>query len=77
MQRNLVDQGGWLDEVIWVLNTTVDSDVAHLRRLLDFQPRYRLQSIPPDGLGNGFNHAYDGLEPASLYIKIDDDVVCV
>ncbi|KAJ9608753.1 hypothetical protein H2200_006524 [Cladophialophora chaetospira] len=77
LERNLVDQGGWLDEVIWVLNTTVDSDITYLQQLLASEPRYRLQEVRSDGLGIGFHHAYDGLAPSSLYIKIDDDVVWI
>ena len=73
-QRNLVDNGGWLDEIHWVRNTARKSDIAYLNEILASSPRYK--AIELKGVGyEGYGHAWAKLEPGNLYIKIDDDVV--
>ncbi|KIW17200.1 hypothetical protein PV08_04391 [Exophiala spinifera] len=74
LERNLVDNGGWLDEIHWVKNTDKQDDLAYLDEILASSPRYK--KIELEGVGFvGYGYAWSHLEPGHLYIKIDDDVV--
>jgi len=74
LERNLVDNGGWLDEVHWVKNTDKEPDLEYLDEILASSPRYK--KIELEGVGFiGYGYAWSHLERGNLYIKIDDDVV--
>lgn len=74
-QRNLVSNGGWLDEVHWVLNTGVKKDLRYLESILASEPRYKKIDLSDEGIGfEGYGHAWGHLERDSYYVKIDDDV---
>lgn len=75
-QRNLVDNGGWLDEVHWVQNTNKEEDLAYLAEILASSPRYKKIDLSSEGVGfMGYANAWGHLERGKLYVKIDDDVV--
>lgn len=75
-QRNLVDNGGWLDEVHWVQNTNKEEDLAYLAEILASSPRYKKIDLSSEGVGFvGYANAWGHLERGKLYFKIDDDVV--
>ena len=75
-QRNLVDNGGWFDEIHWVRNTEDQEDLAYLQEILDSSPRYKMIDLSQEGVGfAGYNNAFGHLERGKLYVKIDDDVV--
>ena len=77
-QRNLVDNGGWLDEVHWVQNTDNEDDLRYLNEILASSPRYKKVDLTTEGIGfEGYNHAFNHLERGKLYVKIDDDVVSI
>ncbi|KIW66734.1 hypothetical protein PV04_06034 [Phialophora macrospora] len=74
IERNLVDHGGWLDEVHWVKNTDNSEDLKYLEAILASSPRYK--TVELEGVGFvGYGQAWGKLERGSLYVKIDDDVV--
>ncbi|EXJ68756.1 uncharacterized protein A1O5_07687 [Cladophialophora psammophila CBS 110553] len=74
LQRNLVDNGGWLDEIHWVKNTDNRKDLAYLEEILASSSRYKMVEV--EGVGFvGYGLAWTQLEPGNLYVKIDDDVV--
>ena len=74
LERNLVDNGGWLDEIHWVKNTDNKQDLAYLDEILASSPRYKQMEL--EGIGFvGYGEAWSKLEPGNLYVKIDDDVV--
>jgi hypothetical protein len=75
-QRNLVDNGGWLDEVHWVQNTDKKEDLEYLEEILASSPRYRKIDLTGEGVGFiGYANAWGHLERGKLYFKIDDDIV--
>lgn len=72
--RNLVDRGGWLDEVHWVKNTDNPKDLKYLDEIVASSPLYK--TVKLEGIGFvGYGEAWSKLEPGTLYVKIDDDVV--
>ncbi|KIX02836.1 uncharacterized protein Z518_08779 [Rhinocladiella mackenziei CBS 650.93] len=74
LERNLVDNGGWLDEIHWVKNTDKKIDLVYLDEILASSPRYK--KIELEGVGFvGYGYAWSRLERGHLYVKIDDDVV--
>jgi hypothetical protein len=76
LERNLVDNGGWLDEVHWVQNTDKKEDLAYLDEILASQSRYKKIDLSSQGVGFvGYGFAWGHLERGNLYVKIDDDVV--
>jgi hypothetical protein len=77
LQRNLVDQGGWLDEVHWIRNTQNERDLEYLDSLLSANPRrYKQFPLPQTNTSDqGYNEAWNMLEPGHIYVKIDDDLV--
>lgn len=75
-KRNMVDRGGWLDEVHWVENTGKKDDLAYLEKILKSNERYKKIDLKKEGIGfEGYAHAWGHLKPGHLYVKIDDDVV--
>ncbi|KAL9106548.1 MAG: hypothetical protein Q9227_008463 [Pyrenula ochraceoflavens] len=75
-KRNMVDRGGWLDEIHWVQNTDKKKDLAYLDEILASSPRYKKIDLSKQGVGFvGYAFAWGHLERGNYYIKIDDDVV--
>lgn len=77
LQRNLVRNGGWLDEVLWLIATPSSSDEAYLKELVASVPEYtshHASEFEPDGKKN-YAARYQYCERDTIYIKIDDDVV--
>lgn len=71
LKRNLVSNGGWLDEVQFVVNTPREDDIAWLDMLVDDEPLYKKVTKPE----MGYNHIWELVEREHMYIKIDDDIV--
>ncbi|CAM1503435.1 Fc.00g082110.m01.CDS01 [Cosmosporella sp. VM-42] len=78
-QRNLVDHGGWLDEVLWVVNTDDEADLHYLDEVISSNPiRYKKLAIPGGKLwSNTYYKAWQHLERGKYYVKIDDDIVWI
>ncbi len=73
MQRNLVSNGGMLDEVIWIIRTGKQSDVNYLEDLIKTQPEYTRHFLSREQ--RTYRNAYKMCKKGVMYIKIDDDVV--
>jgi hypothetical protein len=72
-QRNLVKNGGMLDEVVWIRRTKSQEDIAWLDALLTTESAYTKWEVKFE---NGdYRSAYDRIENGTMYIKIDDDIV--
>ncbi|KAF2397317.1 hypothetical protein EJ06DRAFT_144184 [Trichodelitschia bisporula] len=75
LKRNLVDNGGLLDEVIFSVHTDKQPDLDYLDELLATTPRYtRFESTEPYE-GFSFVGTWGAVKRGNLYIKIDDDVL--
>jgi len=75
MQRNLVENGGVLDEIMFIVKTTNADDLAYLDELVKTSKGYRKQEMDdPKGL-HGL--AWGLVERGVMYVKFDDDVVFV
>ena len=68
-----MDNGGFLDEVMFAVNTKNKQDLAYLEELLAANPQYKKHKAEKDyamWMGN-----WETVQRENLYIKIDDDVV--
>lgn len=72
LKKNLVSNGGFLDEVHWVVNTENEEDIHYLDELVKTSERYMKITIPLNGYNNIWEHA---VEKEHMYMKIDDDIV--
>jgi hypothetical protein len=71
----LVDNGGWLDNVIWVVNTENTEDINFLNTIIAQSSRYKKVVLEKVVWWPEFTHIWRMVERGTLYIKIDDDVV--
>lgn len=62
-----------LDEVVWIVRTQSQSDIAWLHTLLETESAYTKWDIKFDD--GDYRSAYDRVENGTMYIKIDDDMV--
>lgn len=74
--QNLAANGGYLDEVWFMVHTSIEDDLAHLTKLVEQRgPQYKI--ILP-GKCKGFDFACmwnPVVEDNTIYVKIDDDIV--
>jgi hypothetical protein len=74
LKQNLAINGGWLDEVIWGVNTQDADDLAYLEELIPTSSSYRQLDLQKGGYVNLWNQS---VEYGNIYIKVDDDVVYI
>ncbi|KAL9120093.1 MAG: hypothetical protein Q9187_003355 [Circinaria calcarea] len=75
LKRNLVTNGGFLDEVHWMVNTNDKYDRRYLDDLTNSTELYKKVTLSETGhWANVWAHATDN---DTLYIKIDDDMVYI
>lgn len=78
MKRNLVENGGRLNEVIFVARTDDVEDLQWLDRLLETSKSYSRFNLTENG-GKAskvdYGKVWNLVLPGIMYIKIDDDVV--
>jgi hypothetical protein len=75
-KRNLVENGGLLDEVIFAVNTENQDDLAYLDELVAANPKYRTYEAHNENYEHGgWQGTWSAVEHGNIYIKIDDDVV--
>ena len=72
LKKNLASNGGYLDEVHWVVNTDNQEDIAYLDKLVNTSEKYKKIDLPSLGYNSVWEHA---VESGPMYIKIDDDIV--
>ena len=73
LKKNLVSNGGWLDEVQFVVNTHNEDDIGWLDTLVEEEELYKKITKPE----MGYNHIWELVKEEHMYIKIDDDIVCL
>jgi len=79
LQQNMALNGGFLDEVWFMVHTDIADDLAYLRELVEkrVDEDYAYKVVKP-GNCQGFNYAcmWDPVgEDDTIYVKIDDDIV--
>ncbi|KAI9805927.1 MAG: hypothetical protein M1825_000541 [Sarcosagium campestre] len=75
LRRNLVENGGQLDEVHWVANTEDQDKLKYLdEHIVPLSPKYIKVSLNKTGYDEIWEHT---VEKDNMYIKIDDDVVWI
>jgi len=74
LKKNLKENGGLLDEVIFAVNTDTPKDLEYLETLLESNPHYtkHIQSKEYEWYIGNWEPV---TEPDSIYIKMDDDTV--
>ncbi|KAJ9412840.1 hypothetical protein QL093DRAFT_2518936 [Fusarium oxysporum] len=78
LERNLVDNGGWLDEVLWVANTQNEGDLDYLDEIIASNPEKYKKIIPEKPLSTyTYYKAWQLLERGKYYVKIDDDILWI
>lgn len=76
LERNLIDNGGVLNEVIFLAKTSDPIDIKYVDTLIASHPnRYFKKNI--ENLNWTFENHYRGLNPDRYYFKIDDDIVYI
>ncbi|KUL85880.1 hypothetical protein ZTR_06373 [Talaromyces verruculosus] len=75
LERNLVTHGGWLDNVIWVVNTQDEADLAYLDKILARSPLYKTHVLPEQVGWPDYAKIWRIVDRETMYIKIDDDIV--
>ena len=74
LKKNLVTNGGFLDEVHFAVNTDNKADIKYLDRLVKTNKLYKKIPLPDGKLG--YREAWKAsVVPEHMYIKIDDDMV--
>ena len=72
LQQNLVSNGGFLDELHFVVNTAKKQDLEYLDKLVGQVEGYKKIVIEKLGYQSIWEHT---VERNNMYIKIDDDLV--
>jgi len=73
LKKNLVSNGGWLDEVHFMENTKNEEDLIWLDTIMEHEPLYKKRKV---GVGGAFDNIWQlAQEDNTMYIKVDDDIV--
>lgn len=73
LQRNLVENGGILDEIVFLAKTDDKDDLAYLDQLLVSNPKYSAEYHNQGGFD--YSQMWGVCKKGNMYVKIDDDVV--
>ncbi|RYO90582.1 hypothetical protein DL764_008422 [Monosporascus ibericus] len=77
LRQNLASNGGYLDEVWFMVHTTVQDDVEWLENLAATEPGYKFVDLGDCTTGNyGCMWEY-AVADDTIYIKIDDDILYI
>ncbi|KAJ1323871.1 hypothetical protein MN608_11126 [Microdochium nivale] len=79
LQANLVENGGWLDEILWIVNTDDKKDLKYLEEITAHNSTlHKKVDFSKDKLGvYTYWKAWQHLDPGKYYVKIDDDIVWI
>ncbi|KAF7557804.1 hypothetical protein G7Z17_g462 [Cylindrodendrum hubeiense] len=78
LERNMVDNGGWLDEILWIVNTSEQEDLRYLDEIIASNPMRHKKVNPEKHLSTySFFMAWRHLERGKYYVKIDDDILWI
>ncbi|KAH8691888.1 hypothetical protein BGW36DRAFT_400048 [Talaromyces proteolyticus] len=75
VERNLVTNGGWLDDVIWIANTENSADLSFLNEILARSPLYKAHRLEKTVWWPDYAKLWRLVERGTIYVKIDDDIV--
>jgi hypothetical protein len=76
LEQNLIENGGLLREITFILKTNKQEDITYLHELIAQHPgTYFIKK--DDNLGWTFHTHYRNLDPDSFYVKIDDDILYI
>jgi len=75
LQRNLVKNGGLLDEVVFAVNTERPDALSYLDELLHRNPTSYRRYVPKKQYNGGYTKLWEAVEDQNIYIKMDDDIV--
>lgn len=64
-----------MDNVIWVVNTKDEADLAYLDKILARSPLYKTHVLPNQVGWPDYAKIWRMVNRDSMYIKIDDDIV--
>ncbi|KAI0163951.1 hypothetical protein GGR57DRAFT_271076 [Xylariaceae sp. FL1272] len=76
LRQNAVSNGGYLDEIWFLVNTDVEEDIAWLRELEAQQKEYIVMDMSSCDYNYGCIWEYP-VEDDTIYIKIDDDILYI
>lgn len=77
LRRNLAVHGGILDEVHFIRHTRISEDLEFLEGIVASEPSYKAYDSPRGCSGGNYGCIWPLLaDPHTLYIKLDDDIVC-
>ena len=71
----MVDNGGIIEEYLFLVKTQDKEDLAYLDELLATNPKYSAR-YTGDEVNFDYSHMWSNVEKGNVYVKIDDDVVC-
>ncbi|KAM6505247.1 hypothetical protein FSOLCH5_015166 [Fusarium solani] len=76
IERNLADNGGWLDEVLWIVNAQNEEDLRYLDEIISSNPARHKKIIPEKHLSTyTYYKAWQLLERGKYYLWIDDNAI--
>ncbi|KAI1921700.1 hypothetical protein LOZ58_004233 [Ophidiomyces ophidiicola] len=75
LEKNLVDNGGWLDEVRFFANTKDEKDLAFLDTIIQRSPRYKKITLEKTVWWPEHTKLWRQVERGTMYIKLDDDIM--
>ncbi|KAL8755457.1 MAG: hypothetical protein Q9199_003641 [Rusavskia elegans] len=71
LKKNLVTHGGFLDEVLFAVNTDNKADIKYLHQLIKTNKLYKKITLPNGK--PGYKEAWKySVVPEHMYIKIDE-----
>jgi len=78
LTRNFVCNGGILDRAVFVIKTNDQQDMSYIDTLVNSTSQYESIRIPKrDYAYFSWEPIYKIMEPQSIYIKMDDDIVYI
>ncbi|KAI0887120.1 uncharacterized protein GGS22DRAFT_104696 [Annulohypoxylon maeteangense] len=78
LQQNLVSNGGYLDDVWFMVHTQQAEDIAWLNEFVKKDPLYKFKSLGSCGEEETYGCIWENMvESDTLYIKIDDDILYI
>ncbi|KAI1451880.1 hypothetical protein F4805DRAFT_463351 [Annulohypoxylon moriforme] len=78
LQQNLVSNGGYLDDVWFMVHTQKAEDIAWLNEFVKKDPLYKFKALGSCGEEETYGCIWENtVENSTLYIKIDDDILYI
>ncbi|KAI0542413.1 hypothetical protein GGR58DRAFT_524942 [Xylaria digitata] len=78
LQQNLASNGGYVDEVWFLVHTEEEEDVSWLKFLAMDNPEYKIVDREDCQAGDGYGCMWaNASEDNTIYIKVDDDIIYI